>query len=485
MSIARHSLYNLAGAILPVAVSIVTVPLYLKTVGLDRYGVLNLCWLLVGYFGFFDFGLGRATAQKIATLTNSDQGARSQAFWNGMSLSAGLALIALVVAVPVSWLAFSNLKFGSPPIRNETLVALPLLIASVPCSIVQSVLKGSLEGRREFLAVNSIMSAGAIATGVIPLAAALIWGPTISLLVAASLGVRVIVLAGLAMAAKRAVPVLRYQRPRRSDSRHLLRFGAWLTVTNVVGPMMVFFDRFLIGAMIGAAAVGLYAIPFNLVNQMVVLPAAIAIAMFPRLAANPNSEKLKVQAFQVATFVMTILATCGAVLAEPFLGLWLGYATAAQCLSVAIILIFGVWANGIAQIPFAGLQALGRTDLTAKAHLGELVPYALSLWLGLKYFGIAGGAAAWSARAVVDLILLSLLDRVAKPVLGQAALQGTPLILLCVILLTLPTSPIRLALVALICLLIAAHLLWAFPKELREKILQSLTQGLRPGHSKG
>src|SRR4051794_33565511 len=130
MSIARHTAYNVIGGLLPVAVSLITVPLYLKVVGLDRYGVLSLCWILVGYFGFFDFGLGRATAQHIASLHDREPKVRSRAFWTGLSLSAALALAAIVVALPLSWIALSTLKLGSPALRAETLSALPLLVAA-------------------------------------------------------------------------------------------------------------------------------------------------------------------------------------------------------------------------------------------------------------------------------------------------------------------------------------------------------------------
>ena len=102
MSIKKHTAYNLLGALLPLGLSLVTIPLYISWIGEARYGVLAVAWLLLGYFGLFDLGLGRATAQRIAALGDASSEKMSSTFWTALSMNVSLGVLGGLIIWPVA-----------------------------------------------------------------------------------------------------------------------------------------------------------------------------------------------------------------------------------------------------------------------------------------------------------------------------------------------------------------------------------------------
>ena len=413
MSVARHTLYNLAGASVPVAVSLVTVPLYLSIIGLDRYGVLAICWLLLGYFNLFDFGLGRATAQKIATLAAAPAAERSRIFWTSLTLSLVFSIAAMILFAPAAGIGLHLMNLEAEGIRTEFDAALPWLVAALPLGVLNSLLLGSLEGRREFLRLNLVNSIGTIATAALPLTVAVLAGPELQHLLAASLAARALVVLMLFALCVRAVPVLAPSRAEPGEIRRLLGFGGWTTVSSIIGPLLIFWDRFAIGAAISSAAVALYVVPFNLVNQLQVLPSALSTSLFPRLAAAgaADARAMSREGIDILAFILTPITLGLLIAVGPFLYLWLGAETSAASTPVACILLFGFWANSLSRVTGAELQALGRPRVLAVVHMAELLPYALLLYFSMRWFGIAGAAFAWSARCAIDTIILYICTR--------------------------------------------------------------------------
>jgi molybdopterin-containing oxidoreductase family membrane subunit len=66
MSLKRNSIWNLAGAGLPLLIGAIAIPYLVQRLGVERFGILSLVWSLIGYFSLFDFGMGRALTQQLA-----------------------------------------------------------------------------------------------------------------------------------------------------------------------------------------------------------------------------------------------------------------------------------------------------------------------------------------------------------------------------------------------------------------------------------
>jgi O-antigen/teichoic acid export membrane protein len=482
MSIRRYASYNLAGAIVPLAVSLVTVPLYLKVIGLDRYGVLAICWVLVGYFGLFDLGIGRATAQKIATLADSPPEERSRCFWTGATLSSCMAAAGLLIFTPLAYLGTFLIKLPNAELYAEFHRAVPLLIAALPFGFAQSLLGDTLQGRNEFFKANAITITGTVATAVVPLVTAMMVGPQLVYVLASVLAVRVLVLLLLIAASIRAIPIHRARFGGRAEAVGLLKFGGWLTVSNLVGPLLVFTDRFAIGAILGSAAVSLYTVPYNVAWQISVIPSALSSALFPRFASGAavESRDLITKAVSALAFLITPLVVLAALLAPPFLVAWLGHSTGAKSAPVACILFFGLWANAFGRVTYSHLQASGRPDLVAKMHLAESLPYFAMLYFGMRWLGLPGAALAWSMRCLIDSGGLFVLDKVPVPNLGRLLMQGLLIVLAIIASLEIGAWPVRLAATAVL-LALAVALVWQDrPEHLAELVRSILRARIAP-----
>src|SRR5882672_3000887 len=71
--LARNTVWNLVGSGAPMIVAVVCIPILIRGLGKDRFGVLTLAWALIGYASLFDIGLGRALTQLVAKKLGSGE----------------------------------------------------------------------------------------------------------------------------------------------------------------------------------------------------------------------------------------------------------------------------------------------------------------------------------------------------------------------------------------------------------------------------
>lgn len=416
MGVHRNTLYNLAGALVPVAIGLITVPAYLGKIGEERYGVLAIVWLFLGNFGFFDLGLSRATANFIAKLKENEASGRQDVFWTALGLNAvfGIAGGATVYAAATSIVVYF---FKIPPsLQTEVLAALPWMAAAVPLATLGGVLTGSLEGRERFASVNLIQSVGSVLIQVIPLLIAIKISSRLDFLIPATVLARSATMPLLFIQVARCLPLSRRIRFERSLVRPLLGFGGWVAATFFIIPIMETIDKLIIGAMLGARAVTYYTVPFNLAGRMSIFPKAVMRSLFPVFSRidEEGAAGLAAESVHLLCAFLTPLTVAGVFLMAPFLKLWVGSALSLHASPLGETLILGIWMNGLAHIPFAYIEGRGRPDILTKLHLVMLPFFFGALWAGARWNGLEGVAMAWSFRVWVDAVVLLVLAGIWK-----------------------------------------------------------------------
>ena len=214
----------------------------------------------------------------------------------------------------------------------------------------------------------------------------------------------------------------------------LLGFGAWITVSNLITPLMVYLDRFLIGALISMAALTAYSVPMEIVSKSFILPAAISGVMFPAFArafaiAPASVSSLFARALKLVALILCPLCAGVVTFAPQIMSLWIGREFAARSSSVLQILAIGAFVTGLSWIPLALLHGAHRPDLAAKIHLVDFPLYALAMWICVRRFGLAGAAFTWSGRLFAEnLVIFAMASRFVAASRREMVLAGASFI---------------------------------------------------------
>lgn len=469
--LARNTIINLIGFGAPLLVAIFAIPFLIGGLGTDRFGILTLVWAAIGYFGLFDLGLGRALTQIVAKKLGTDREQEIPTLvWTAFFAMSVVGLLGTAVVFLLSrWLVMTILKIP-PVLQSETLDVFYLLALSIPVVVTTAGLRGVLDAHQRFDLTNSVR---------IPMGVLIFLGPLLVLpfsrnlfsVAAVLVVIRVIAWVAYLMLCFYVVPALRCGVVvKGSMLRPLIRFGTWMTVTNIVGPLMVYLDRFLIGAVLSVAAVAYYATPYEVVTKLWIIPVAVVGVLFPAFSTSFVQDRGRtallfnrgVKYVFLAMFPLTLLIVT---LAYEGLDLWLGGEFAQNSTSVVQWLAVGVFINSLAHVAFSLVQGVGRPDITAKLHLVELPFYLISLWWLVAAYGIEGAAIAWVVRIVIDTGFLFGISRRLLPARESITLRATVTIGTALLILALATFPAGIAMKGLFLLLILpafAMVAWFF-----------------------
>lgn len=437
--IVGHTAWNLLGMCVPMIVALVSIPLFIEGMGTERFGALIIVWMLVGYFGLLDFGMGRAMTK--ITAENIGLGRHHlipNIFWTALALMGlfglgGTAILAMTSDTLVTrWLQIPSAL--QPEARTSFLV----VCLGLPFTVVVTGLIGILETQQRFRLINLIRIPLGMATFLAPLSV-LPFSQSLVAVVAVLIAVRIIEFLIFMFCCLQILPALRERVTiDRGMIRPLLTFGGWMTTSNIALPLMIHIDRFIVGAARTLTEVAYYGNPAEIAVKFLIIPRAWVSAMFPPLTmhlarGSSEADELFGRAVKLMLLVLFPPVLILITIAPEFLLLWLGPEFAANSSIILQLLTAGVFVYAMSYLAFSLLQSAGHPDLSARWHLLELPFFLLAAWWMTNHHGILGMAIAWGLRGLLDAVVLFPLALRFVPKARQAVARSGACVVFCLL----------------------------------------------------
>ena len=290
----RNVLWNGIGILGPMLLAIVALPVLIRCLGPARFGVLTLIWGVVRYSSYCDFGIGSALTKLVADrISSGDEQNVTPLIWTAFALNFSTGtIIAGIFALVCPWLVLHCLRIPAN-LQWETEHAFFFLAASMPLFIMTGGLRGTLAAYQRFDVINAIR--GPIdALSYICLMFSAEATTSITGILGVLMAIRVVGFGLYVVAALRIVPDLR-RAPRLGfkDGILLFRLGGWITVSNVVNPLLADFDRFVLGALVSVDAVAYYNTAGELISKIWQIPLLLETTWFSAFSHGFRAASLR------------------------------------------------------------------------------------------------------------------------------------------------------------------------------------------------
>lgn len=415
MSLKKNVIANYLGQAWVAAMGLAFIPLYIRYLGIEAYGVIGLFALIQAWLTLLDMGMTPTIGREMARFTAGEHSAQSvRNLLRSVELLAfGLAsLICLVVWAASGWLAADWLK---PESLSPTVVrdAIAVMAWVIGLRFVESIYRSALFGLQRQVWYNAVNAALATLRGVGAVAVLALWSPTLSAFFAWQALMSLLSVLALALGLNRALP--RPPAPARAswDSLHSVwRFAGGMAGITFLAVLLTQVDKVLLSRMLSLQDFGYYALAAMVVGSLYLLVSPITTALFPRLVERvaQKDEVALARSYHHGAQLVSV-ATAPVALLLVFHGEGVLYAWSADPVlalnsgSILSVLAFGTLLNCLMYVPYQAQLAHGWTSLTLKINLTAVVLLVPALFWVVPRYGALGAAWVWILLNVGYLLL--------------------------------------------------------------------------------
>ena len=405
MSLKRNVLANYLGQAWSAIMSLAFVPLYIKYLGIEAYGLIGIFVVLQAWLSLLDLGTKPALAREMARFTGG--GLDAQSVWD---LLRSIEIVALGVAVLIGlgifttsgWFAGSWVQPDQIP--NDVVVhAFTLMGLVIAVRFVENIYTNSIAGLQRQVLQNAVTVVMATLRG-LGSVVILVWvSPTIEAFFVWQGLVSVATAAVFMVVVYRILPKPpRAARFSVSALRKVWRFAAGMLSITFLALLLTQVDKIVLSRILTLEAFGYYSLAAAVAGGLYILTNPIAAAFYPRFIelVTRHDELVLREAYHLGAQLVTVLMGSAAliliVFSERILLLWTADPELTKQVTPIInVLVLGTFLNCLMWIPYQAQLAHGWTSLSIRINTVAVVLLVPAILWVVPVYGAIGAAWMW------------------------------------------------------------------------------------------
>lgn len=404
-SIRKNLAANFLGKFWTAAVSLVFIPIYIRFIGIESYGLVGFYATLSAMIGVFDLGLSTTLNREMARLSALPESAQEMRDLL-KTLQAVYCCGALMIVVAVALLASSIARHwinavGLPTEIVERLVM--LMGGAVAFQMLAGFYSGGLRGLQRQVSCNVLAAVMASLRAVGAISVLAFVSPTVTAYFVWQVLSNLTEVLLVSLVLWRGMPVTGRRAVVRFDLlASVWRFMAGMSATSAVGLILNQTDKLVLSKMLPLDRFGYYALAGAVAAGLQYLGNPVFTAFFPSFThclAKGDASGLRAQYHKASQILsVVVLPVAGALVFFPkhvLLAWTMNPAIVANTHELVRLLSLGTAMNLLASIPY-GMQLAHRwTRLGVIANAVAAAVLLPALYFSVPRYGAAGAAAVW------------------------------------------------------------------------------------------
>ena len=401
----KNLLANFAGRVWASGINLIFIPLYIRFMGIESYGLIGIYLSLMALASVLDMGLSTTLNRELArlsTVPGNEQEARDlvrsmeTVYW-GVGLLVALATILLAPLVSRYWV---NPKGITAETVQRAVMIMGLVIAfDWPAALYT----GGLMGLQRQVQLNSIRAGmgtvQAVGAGLV------LWlvSPTISAYFLWQIVIAVAQTTTLAVVLWSNLP--RTNRKVRFQHRLLTKnwkFTAGVSGITVLATILTQADKVILAKMLSLEAFGYYVLAFNVASSLNLVTSPMFSALFPKfsqLFAEKKQVELSALYHNGCRFLSILTFSIALTLAffsREILQIWIRDAVTVEKTHLLLsVVVVGTALNALMILPYTIQMAFGWTRLILFQNTVALLLLVPSMFVMIGKYGAIGAAIVW------------------------------------------------------------------------------------------